>query len=152
MSLSQIFATREQFHSDHFNPEMNTYQFFWEAVAIQHTVADPWTALKQWFNRQFSLRFWPVKLAIHLAAWAILSLMFFIGFPRAYTDVNTVRLNGPCETRLDQLCANNIISNCSGEIPFPLQQLTGENIGNRKWSSSGHSEIFQTRPIITLRN
>jgi len=48
--MSQSCVIYEKFHSDHFNPEMNARQLFWEAVAFRRIGADPWTALRQWFK------------------------------------------------------------------------------------------------------
>lgn len=85
---------------------------FWERVAARITFDDTTSALK----RQFSLRFWPIKLVIHVVAWCVTILLLFSLFPQAQDNADTVVgiLDRPCDIRLRKMCSNPVIWNCSG--------------------------------------
>jgi hypothetical protein len=84
---------------------------FWEGILAQVSVEDTRNAVK----RQFSFRFWPIKLALHAVAWALSILLVLVHYPmdsRADTIVGF--FDRECENRLYQSCAVHNISNCTG--------------------------------------
>jgi hypothetical protein len=88
---------------------------FWEGVSAQIRAEDAVNAI----NRQFSFRFWPIKVALHVAAWVPTILFFFLLYPRLDSHEDTVvgLFDRACENRLYQRCSLNNISNCTGRSP-----------------------------------
>jgi hypothetical protein len=72
-------------------------------------------------RRQFSLKFWKIKLVVHGLA---LTLLLALNQPchfipgEAYVDASTSFLDRPCDNRLSKMCAERIMAHCHRMIPL----------------------------------